>query len=268
MKDVIAWELKQRKMAILWWTIGSVVLAAGILALYPSIRDQATELNNVLNQLPQELRGLKTGGAASVDVANPIDFLNSQLFFATLPILWIILGITRGPRLLARDEESHTLELLLAKPLSRTKLLIAKILSFWLEAIIVGGITLLSLVLIAPLIDIEVGKGALALTTIYTMVFSLTFGYIAFALHASGLLQRKTATTIAMVLGFGGYILASLESLTDWLQWPAKFVPYHYFKPIEVLQGNTPVAITVYMVLVIVLGTAIAIIGFRKRDIS
>ncbi len=268
MKHVFAWELKQRKHAILWWIVGSIVMTGVILALYPSIRDQANELNSVINELPQELRGLKTGGEAAVNVADPVEFLNSQLFYATLPILWIILAVTRGPGLLAKDEESHTLELLLAKPISRTSLLTAKILSFWAEALIIAVATLLATVLIAPLVDINIGMSALAWTTLYTMLFSVSFGYIAFALHASGLLQRKAATAIAVVLGFGGYILASLEGLTDWLEWPAKFVPYHYFQPAELLSGDIPAASMAYIVLVIVVGTALAVVGFKKRDIS
>lgn len=268
MRNILAWELKQRKHAIWWWIAGSVAMTALILALYPSIRDQANELNSVINELPKELRGLKTGGETTINVADPVEFLNSQLFYATLPILWIILAVTRGPGLLAKDEESHTLELLLAKPISRTSLLTAKILSFWAEALIIAVATLLATLLIAPLVDIDISMAALASATLYTMLFSVSFGYIAFALHASGLLQRKAATATAVVLGFGGYILASLEGLTNWLEWPAKFVPYHYFKPAELLSGDVPLASVLYILVVIVAGTALAILGFRKRDIS
>src|ERR1700760_3853975 len=118
MIPTITWELQQRKFAILWWTLGSVILCVVIMALYPSIRDQAHQLNQVINQLPQGLRELKTGGANSVNVADPVAFLNSQLFYATLPILWIILAITRAGSVLGRDEQNHTLELLLARPVS------------------------------------------------------------------------------------------------------------------------------------------------------
>lgn len=80
MLDVVLWELRRRRKAILWWTIGSVVMTFVILALFPSIRDKAADMNAVINQMPKELRGLKTGGAAQIDVGNPAQFLNSQLF--------------------------------------------------------------------------------------------------------------------------------------------------------------------------------------------
>src|SRR4051812_24068703 len=122
MIPVIKWELHQRKMSILWWTVGIVVLIAVLMLVYPSIRDQADQLNKVLNQLPAGLRDLKTG-SSSVDVASPVGYLNSQLYYVTLPLLLIILAITRGSALLGKDEQDHTLELLLSRPISRGKLL-------------------------------------------------------------------------------------------------------------------------------------------------
>lgn len=268
MMDVFLWEIRQRRKAILWWTIGSVVMTLVILALYPSIRDQAAQMNQVINQLPKELRGLKTGGAGSVDVGDPLQFLNSQLFYATLPILWIILAITRGAGVLGKEEQSHILELLLARPLSRTKLLLAKMLAVAGEFAIVGGVTLLVIVLFAPMFDMHVGTLRLIITTLYTALFSMSFGFIAFALHAASAFTKRAATAIAVSVGFGGYILASLSSLTDWLDIPVKFMPYHYFTPLDTLQGNTPRGLVIYLLLIGIVGTAVALVGFRHRDIE
>ncbi|QQS18534.1 ABC transporter permease subunit [Candidatus Saccharibacteria bacterium] len=268
MKDVVLWELKRRRTALLWWSIGSVVLAVFIMALFPSISDQAAQLNKVLNTLPPELRGLKTGGAKSVDVGDPVEFLNAQVFYATLPILWIILSVTRGAGILGREEQSHTLELLLARPISRVRLLAAKALAYTGEFAVVCGATLLAIVVCAPLFELHVGSDKLAITTLYTALFSMSFGYIAFALQAASRFTKRSATAVAVAIGFGGYIVASLSSLTDWLKWPVKFMPYHYFVPLDPLQGKSPRGLLVYLVAVFVIGTTIALLGFRHRDID
>lgn len=268
MKDVILWEIRQRRKAILWWTLGSVIMVLVILALYPSIRDQAAQMNQVINQLPKELRGLKTGGAGSVDVGDPLQFLNSQLFYATLPMIWIILAITRGASALGREEQTHTLELLLARPISRKNLVAAKALAVLLEFGIVAGAVLVCLLVGAPLFGLHVAVADLTITTLYTALFSLSFGYIAFVLHAASTLTKRAATAVAVSVGFGGYILASLSSLTDWLDVPVKFMPYHYFTPLDSLQGHTPKGLVVYLVGIFTLGTALALVGFRKRDIE
>jgi ABC-2 type transport system permease protein len=268
MFDVIAWELKQRRKTIFWWVVGSLIMTAVILALFPSIRDKAAEMNQVINQLPKELRGLKTGGATSVDVGDPLQFLNSQLFYATLPIMWIILAITRGAGTLGREESAHTIELLLARPLSRGALLIAKASELVIELLIVGLATFGLLALFGPMFDIHVSSKHLLFTSLMTAIFSLSFGYLAFVLHAASSMTKRSATAVAVAIGFGGYILASLSSLTDWLKYPVKFVPYHYFEPLNLLNGKLSAGLAIYLVAVFVAGSAAAYIGFRRRDIE
>lgn len=269
MNQVIVWELIQRRKAIIWWTLGSVAMALVILALFPSIRDKAADMNALFNQLPKELRGLKTGGAAKIDVGDPAQFLNSQLFYITLPMIWIILAITRGAGILGREEQSHTLELLLSRPIARGKLLFAKALALMLEFSVVVGVTGLSILAAAPLFGLHLSTKALLLTTLLTGIFSLSYGYIAFAFQAASALTKRASIAAAVTLGFGGYILASLSSLTDWLEKPVKLVPYHYFDMQRVLNGQAvPTGLLVYLALVFIGGSLLAYFGFRRRDIE
>ena len=66
MITTIAWELRQRRFAIFWWTLGSILISGFILLLYPPIRNQAHQFNQLINQLPPGLRELKSGGASSI----------------------------------------------------------------------------------------------------------------------------------------------------------------------------------------------------------
>ncbi len=269
MKDVIVWELKQRRKTILWWTFASVLMTAVILALFPSIRDQAAEMNKVINTLPPELRGLKTGGAAAIDVGNPAQFLNSQLFYITLPMIWIILAITRGAGLLGREEHDKTLELLLARPIGRERLLTGKIVAFVLEFTFVTFTTFLTLVLLCPLFDIDVSTSRLFMATLYTDLFCFSYGYLTLMMHALSAMTKRAATALAVTLAFGGYIIASLSSLTDWLEYPAKAVPYHYFDMLKVLEGHAaPRGLLIYLAAAFIVGTILAYLGFRRRDIE
>jgi ABC-2 type transport system permease protein len=269
MKSVYLWELRQRRTTILWWCIGSVILSVIIIALYPSIRDQAAQLDKVINSLPPGLRGLKAGTTTgTVEVSDPLQFLNSQLFYATLPIIWIILAITRGSAILGKEESSRTLELLLARPLSRSKLLTAKAAALASELLLVGLATFVAACIACPLFDIHIPIARLTVTTLFTALFSLSFGWIAFALQAASSLSRRIAVAAAVAISFGGYILASLSTLTDWLETPAKLAPFHYFAPLEILRGHMPRGLAIYLIGVTVAGIIIAYVGFRRRDIE
>jgi ABC-2 type transport system permease protein len=214
------------------------------------------------------LRQLKAGSTGVVDVADPIEFLNAQLFYATLPILWIILAVTRGSGILGRDEQNHTLELLLARPISRGKLLTAKAISLITEFVVVGTATALALIVLSPIFDLHVGVWRLILATIYTALFSLSFGFVAFTLQAASSLTRRAASAVAVLLGFGGYVLASLSGLTDWLEAPVRLAPYHYFMPDAVMRGEPVTGLNVYLVGVLVVTVLVSYAGFRRRDIQ
>ena len=267
MTQILLWELRQRKAAIIWWTVGIAILVTALMFVYPSIRDQAGQLEKVLNQLPAGLRELKTG-SSSVDVSSPIGYLNSQIYYATLPLFFIILAITRGSGLLGRDEQNHTLELLLSRPLSRGKLLLGKALSGIIElAVVATGATLVIAVL-APVVGMEISTVSILITSLFTFLFCLSFGAISFALTAFGRVGKHVNTAIAVIAGFGGYLLASLSGLTTFLETPAKFAPYHYFAPEQILHGHVNTGLYVYLTGIFVLTTLIAYFGFRRRDIS
>lgn len=268
MKDVILWELRRRRSAIFWWAVGSIALTAMIMLLFPSIQDKAADMNKMLNQLPPELRGFKTGGAAHVDVGDPLQFMNAQIFYSTLPIVWIILAITRGANILGREEQTKTLELLLARPISRGALLAAKAIAFFLEFMTVVLATFGAIAMLTPAVGMQIGPGTLLAATLLTGLFCFSFGYLAYVLQAASSVTKRVATATAVAIGFGGYILASLSSLTDWLKYPVKFVPYHYFEPLKILQGDATPGLYVYFALVFMMGSTVAYLGFRRRDIE
>ena len=268
MKPIIRWELKQRKTAILWWTVSAIAICALILLIYPPLRDQAQQFNKVINQLPQGLRQLKAGATGKVDVANPIDFLNSQLYYITLPILLIILTVTRGSSLLGRDEQDRTLELLLARPISRGKLLAAKAWSGIMETFVVSAVSTVAVIVLAKAINLDVATPKLLVVGLYTWLFCLSFGAIAFALTAAGRFTKRSSTGIAVLASFGGYLITSLGGLNHTVGSFAKFTPYHYFAPEKIMRGQGITGLNVYLIGILVACAIMAYTGFRSRDID
>lgn len=267
MRALIAWELRQRRIAILWWSIGTIGLIAMLLLIYPSIHDQAAQLNKALEQLPDSLKALKTGGT-NIDITSPIGYLHSQIFYITLPLLWIILTVTRGSALLGKEEESKTLELLLARPISRGRLLAAKAISGIAELLIVCVAALVGLLLFTRVVSLDISASSLAITTAYTALFCLSFGAISFTLTAIGRLTKRASTSIAVGIAFGGYMVASLSSVSHYLINVTKIVPYNYFSPEHILAGDYSRGLTYYLIGVSLFAILGSYFGFRRRDIS
>lgn len=266
MIPTIRWELNQRKTYLFWWIVCTLVIVTTILLIYPSIHSQATQLNNVLNQLPAALRDLKTGGSA-VDVITPIGYLNSQLFYATIPFIQIIMAIGLGGSLVAREEQNHTLELALARPISRGRLLTAKALSGVILVSIVGAVAAVAMIVLTKLVNLEISTAHLLLANLYCSLFSLSFGAIAFTLTAASNLTRRSSVAVATFVSIGGYLLASLSGLSHYIQVPAKLLPYHYYSPTQILAGRVSTGLNVYLVGIGLICIVLSWWGFRRRDI-
>ena len=264
----ILWELRLRRSSLLWWVIGSVALTALIMLLYPAIRDQAKDMNEVISRLPAGLRELKAGTSGTVDVGDPLQFMNSQIYYATLPILWIIFTVTRFAGVLGKDETSGRLELLLSRPTSRSKLLGAKLLSVVCESVIIAACVAVATIALGPLAQLDSPWDTMLLATAYTMGFCMSFGFIAFALRAMGGRWATIAVPLAVTLSFGGYLLTSLSGLADWLKDFAKFAPYHHFNPLAILQGQSVGKLGWYFVAVVVGSMAVSFMTFRRRDLG
>ena len=73
---------------------------------------------------------------------------------------------------------------------------------------------------------------------------------------------------MAVFVALGSYLVTSLEGFAHWLRWPAKLLPYHYYQPAAVLQGTYNWWNAVGLAIATLILLAIAVVGFRRRDIG
>lgn len=264
MKDMIVWELTRRKVSTLWWVIGVAGLVALTVLSYAAVKDQAAQLEEAFGQLSSSTSSF----VGTSDLFSPTGYLNSQLFYVTLPILYIILALNLSSSLLGKEESETTLELLLSRPISRGQLLAAKATAGLLIVAIVGAAATITTIISAKLVGIDVGLYGLLLANLGTVLFSASFGAISYAMFAASQKTRRFATLTAILVSFGGYIVTSLAGLVSWLETPSQFLPYHYFDSGKLLQGTIPVGLAVYIVGIFGLAKLICYLGFRRRDIG
>lgn len=263
---IFLWTLRQRKWFTIWWCIGVVALIAMLMAVYPSIHQQADELQKTISQLPAAIRALKTSSAD--DAFSPIGYLNSQLYYATLPLLFSILTINLGSGLLAKDEQAHTLELLLARPVSRTRVILGKALAGVAIVVIVALTTLVTTLALAKVVDLDIAASKVAVATLYATLLPLSFGVIAFTFTAMGRFAKLASIGVSTLFAFGGYLLSSLAGLSDWIEKPAQLLPYHYYNPYNILHGTVSGTLTAYLLAIFAIGACVSWISFRRRDIE
>lgn len=264
MNAIFRWSLWQRRMSTLWWSIGVSAFTTLNMVFYPSFKDQAAELQKSFDNLPDTAVQLFGG---STDFFSPVGFLNSQIFFIMLPLLLGILAINLGSGLLAREEQDHTIESLLARPIKRSQLLLGKALSGAVQIAAVAAVNLLVTLIIAHLVELTVPTKNIVVTSLVCYLLALSFGSIAFAISAFGK-ARVASFGVAAAIAFGGYVVSSLAGTVDWLKAPSKIFSFHYYKSEAMLQGQFYWSDVIFLAAVIIGGVVLAILAFRNRDLG
>lgn len=263
MIPMIAWELRRRRTSIIWWSVGLAATVALMFSTYGSLQSQVTQIKSAFGG---SLNGLNSF-FGTTDMFSATGYLDAKLYYVTLPVIVIILAITLANGLIGREENNRTLELLLARPISRTKLMLAKALAGGLIVAIVGLVTAAVTVVSAQAAHVHIPTHNLLLATVGSMLFSAAFGAIDFMLLAASLATRRVATVIAIVFSLGSYLITSLEGSVHWLTTPAKLLPYHYFQPDQLLNGHLSTGFVWYTMGMYIVSLVIAIWGFARRDI-
>lgn len=264
MLAITATELRQRKMYVLWWSVGIIALTAFTVLAYGSIKGQAAQLNKAFE-------GLTSSAGSFFGTSNmfsPDGYLNSQLYYITLPILFIILSVTLSGNLVSKEERHHTMELLLARPISRSRLLLAKIIAADVIIAALGVITAACVIICGFAVGIGIPAGHILLATLWMTLFAGAFGAVAFMLYAASSLTRRAAAAVAILLSLGGYILTSIGNLVHSIAWLGKLFPYHYYDPGQILNGHVSHGLMIYVAALYAVALVISIVGFRRRDIG
>ncbi|HVV67075.1 MAG TPA: DUF2705 family protein [Candidatus Saccharimonadales bacterium] len=263
MRAIVRWTLWQRRWSMLWWSIGIIALVALTLAFYPTIHNQAEQLNKSFGNLSNSALALFGG----TDFFSPVGYLNSQLVYLMLPLLLAILGIGLGSSLLGREESEGTIELLLARPISRTKLLVMKAFAGCLVILIVTVIGSAATILMAQAVHLGIPLGNIAEACFACFMLVLTFSSLAFLLAATGE-GRAAALGVTVVYAMGGYIIGSLATTVHWLKTPSMIFPYHYYRSADILRGTFDWSSIIFFAAFTFVCIVLAWFSFRRRDIA
>lgn len=265
MISIVKWTLWQRRWSIVWWGLAVIGFILINIVFYPTFKDQAAQLDASLSQLPESAKALFAGTS---DFTSPVGYLNSQIFFLMLPMLLSILSIGMGASLIAREERDGTIELLLARPVSRNKLLVGKTIAGLGILLIVSLLAWFTIIISARAVDIAVPLRYISVATFGSFVLALCFGSIAFVVTMLSKTSKAAAIGVATLIALGGYIISSLSTTVKWLKNPSKIFPAYYYKPEELLRGNINWRYFIFPLTIIIVTAIISWWSFNNRDIG
>lgn len=254
-------ELSIRSRATWGWTVGVVALVAMVAGFYPAVRGLAS-LDSIYAALPPALQSLLGGS----DLVSPAGYLRTQLLAFFLPVVVLILAMGRGAAAVAGEEEDRTLDLLLAQPVTRTRLYLVKSVALCCWLALVSLAAFATLAALDRVIGLNLAWGHLAAVSVQLGLLCLAAGLLTMAVSAtSG--RRVVGIAVVGCYAFLAYLLDGLADVVTWLRPLRPLSVWRWYLGGDPLgSGLDPLAVIV-LAGVCVVAVAAGAWGFQRRDL-
>lgn len=237
--------------------LGLALVAVLVGALYPSLGHAVGKID-----VPSGIGNFIGGG----DFTTIAGWLRAEIMAVYGPLVVAGIAITTAAATTAGEEESGIFALVLAHPVSRTRLLLAKAAAVGLLLAMLAVVLFAGLVASVAIAGGGIGAGALAAVSVHLLFFGLTFGALALALGA-GTGRRGFAGGGAAAIALVMFVLNGVAPLLGSVSWIRYLTAFHYYEGADpITRGIHPAGIAVLAALTLGL-VAVGAIGFERRDL-
>lgn len=255
--SVPAKTVRDRTPLALWVALGLSVFSILMVA---AARWLAEDLDTLLDDLPEAFTGLIGGSTGN--------YVVSEVFGLLAPIVVLVLAISGGVNAIAREEESHTADLLLTLPVRRRWVLVSKAAVIVLDLALVCVAFAATTSAAAALFDVDgFGPGDAVAATVHLFFLGLAFGMITVALGAVSGSASVTLGT-ASALAVASNLVAGLFPLVDGLEPFAELSPWYYFNGSHPVTDGVNVAHLGVLTAVAVVALGVGVVAVDRRDIG
>ena len=263
LRSVLGKTVHDARRGLVGWGLGIAGLVLLTCSVYPSIGGNA-DLQQAIENYPEELKAFVGG---SLDFSTGAGYLNGELFSLMLPLLLLVYGIGAGARAIAGEEEAGTLDLLLANPLRRERLVLEKLGAIAALLALLAVVTYVVVVASDALFSMDVGAGPIAAAVVVTWLLALLHGTLALLVGAATG-SRALAIGAAAAAAVAGYLLDGLGNLVDVLEPFQPLAPWHWYTAGDTLRHGLAAGWTLLLVAATILVAMAAPPLFARRDLS
>ena len=254
-----------RKGGYLWWAIGMLAITGITIAFWPTLEADSDALMELMEGLPEGMLNL-FGANEAIDFLTGPGFVNSRVYASVGSFIAIFFAISMGTAAVAGEEDKRTMDMLLANPIPRDRVILETFSAQVVLTTILSAIVWVTLVVFNPILDVGLSIAGVSAASIGMVLLALSFGSLALMIGAlTG--KRSLAIGVSSGAALATFFVNGLAPLIDSIAWTQKLTPFYW------LLGHNPLvngfqAELLVLLAAIVVFVAVAIWGFRRRDIE
>jgi beta-exotoxin I transport system permease protein len=252
----------EERRAVTGWTVGLVALALTYIAMFPTIRGNQL-FSQLFESYPKAIREMF--GVA--DYTSGPGYLRAEVFSLTAPLLLSIFAIVWGSDLTAGEEQRRTIDILMANPVSRRRVVLEKWAAFLIGTAIAAAGLWLTLLVTGPLVRLDVAVTALSAATLASWLVAVVFGTIALLVGAATG-RRGLARGLGALVAVTAYLVSSLSELVGALRPIRPASPWYHALGVDPLTGGFQPFHLGLLVAALLVAAALAVVAFEHRDLG
>lgn len=258
-------ELKSHRKSLVFWCIGVILMVASGMNKYSSLYSSGQSMNDLMADMPKSLQAIM--GVGSFDLSKASGYYG--MLFMYLVLMATIHAAMLGATIIAKEERDKTSEFLFVKPVSREKIITAKLLAALTNIVIFNLITFASSVIIVGKVsDGEKVNGEIAVTMMGMFLLQLLFMVIGSAISAVKK-RPKTAASLATAILLLTFVLSMVIDLNENLDLLKYLTPFKYFEAKHMMVGDGLGIVSVFLSLIITIAlTYGTYLFYKKKDLN
>jgi ABC-2 type transport system permease protein len=260
--NVYIQELKMSVKSMIYWTIGLIAVLLLFMSMFPVISKGAALMEKVLESFPPEF--IKALGLSTFNMSSVEGYY--AFLFTYIILIASIYAMKAGISVLSEEVRAKTSDFLVVKPIARTNIVTAKIMSVLTNVLIQNIIYGIATFAIAGnFAEQSYEKGILMLINLSLLLVQLFF--VGFGLLLSVVIKKiKTVLPITMGVVFGFFVLFLLyQSLSD--SKLAYITPFAYFDASYIIETQSlKSGFVILDIALIIIFTVLTYIVYNKKD--
>ena len=162
--------------ALLAWAITLIGLVCLEMAIYPTIAKSGAAFQQFIDAYPDAIKKI----FRMQDYVSPEGFLSTELYSMMVPLVLIAVGASWGASATAQEEDKGTADILFTLPISRVRILLAKMAAAVSAVVFLSFLTMANILVLTPAVDMSISAQALLAGTLSSIGIGLFFTSIAF----------------------------------------------------------------------------------------
>ncbi len=258
-------EMKAYRKSLIIWSVALLFMILGGMGKYSSYKASGQDMTKLLSSFPKSVRIIL--GMGDFDMTKAIGFFGMLYFY--LILMGGIHAAMLGAGIISKEESDKTVEFLMVKPVSRTKVITSKLLAALTNVLIFNIVTsLLSIAFVNAYAKGEAVAASILQMMVGMFVIQLIFMLMGTCIASASRHPRSSASIATGILLFT-FILSIITDLSNSLEILKYLTPFKYFDAKSIIDGKSfDPAFTWLSVLLIAVFAVMTYVFYKKRDLK